>query len=461
MPASPNILFIMADQFRADALGCVGGWAQTPNLDRLAARGTLFVNAVTSSPVCIPARVSQATGRYPHNTHVWANCHYALPSSAATWMQTIRARGYRTCVVGKTHLHPHDGDLRDREDLMHAYGLDDVNEIGGPRASARCGSYMTDEWERAGLWAAYREDYAERFAVKPHMVRPSPLGLENYYDVYVGRKTTEYIASYDRQEPWFCWASFGGPHEPWDAPEPYATMYEADDMPPPIPRSQGGPNRPRGVLDEQLGRPSVTDRGDIASLRANYAGNVTLIDDQIGRILAAVEQRQELENTVIVFTSDHGEMNGDHGLLYKSNFLDSAVRVPLVVALPETFSGSGAGTQYSGPVEWFDVGPTLVEAAGGHLEHQQFAASLLPVIANPSGRHREDALSEIFGEMMMMTADWKIALNAEGQAYLLFDLLNDPAEQNNLAGASEATEVETRLRLRVLERLAGSQLSHP
>ncbi len=135
----PNILLLMTDQQRWDAMGCSGGRVRTPNLDRIAAEGVRFSNCVATSPVCIPTRLSLATGLYPHNTGVWNNMQHQMPADAPTWMQAVRDAGYRTSLFGKTHLHPHNGDLRDREGLMNAYGLDDVNEIGGPgRAPGLC-----------------------------------------------------------------------------------------------------------------------------------------------------------------------------------------------------------------------------------------------------------------------------------------------------------------------------------
>ena len=453
--AKPNILFIMADQHRWDALGCTGGWVRTPNLDRIAGEGVRFSNCVTTTPVCIPARVSLATGLYPHNNGVWNNMGYTMPAEAPTWMRAIREAGYRTSLFGKTHLHPHQGDLREREDLMHAYGLDDVNEIGGPRASARVLSHMTAEWEQKGLWEAYRQDYQERFSTRPQMVRPSPLGLESYYDVYVGRQAKQYLEAYAREEPWFCWVSFGGPHEPWDAPEPYDRLYDPASMPPPVPPAEGRADRPKGALDGR--EPRDFEPGEVARMRANYAGEVTLIDEQIGELLKVVEARGELENTVIAFSSDHGEMNGDHGLIYKSTFLNGAVRVPMVVRTPDTAQSSQAGAVSDSPAEWIDLGPTLAELAGAELDYQQFGKSFGPVLANPETGHRDEAISEIGGEMMIMNKEWKMALNASGQPYLLFDVQNDPDESRNLAGKPEMKGVETALRLRMLERLVQTQ----
>ena len=151
--------------------------------------------------------------------------------------------------------------------------------------------------------------------------------LVDYYDTYVGQQAKQYLADYDREEPWFCWVSFAGPHSPWDAPEPYASMYDPDVMPKPATHDGDGPEPYRQARWN-------LETGDIAPMRANYAGNVTLIDDQIGEILAVIESRGELADTVIAFTSDHGEMNGDHGLSGKSNFYDGAIRVPLIIRAP-------------------------------------------------------------------------------------------------------------------------------
>ena len=456
----PNILFVMTDQQRADALGCAQDWMYTPSLDRIAAEGVRFTQCVTTTPVCVPARVTLATGRYPHNNAVWNNMDYTLPVDAPTWMRAIRDLGYRTSLFGKTHLHPHRGDLRERAHLLRAYGLDDVDEIGGPRASTHVMSHMTAEWEHKGLLDAYREDYAERFANKPHVARPSTLPLEDYADVYVGQQAKRYLESYGRDQPWFCWVSFGGPHEPWDAPEPYASLYRPEDMPPPVPRPEVDQPRPQGWLDYHMEHHSpVLEPGDVEAMRANYAGNVTLIDDQIGQIVRVVEQRGELENTVIAFTSDHGEMNGDWDLIYKVNFLDGALGVPLIVRTPATAASGGFTSDAL--VENCDLGPTLVELAGGELEHHQFARSLLPALASADAAHRDEALSEFRGEFLLLTRDWKMALNRDGKSYLLFDRHADPRETRNLAGLPEYAAVENDLRLATLERIAKTQLKAP
>src|SRR6059036_2312022 len=127
----PNILLLMTDQQRWDALGPVSSWLQTPHLDRIARAGVRFSNAYTQSPECIPARVGLALSSYPHDHGVWHNQRYTLPEGSKTWMRALRDAGYSTSVFGKTHLHPHVGDLRDRRGLVQSYGLDVVEEISG------------------------------------------------------------------------------------------------------------------------------------------------------------------------------------------------------------------------------------------------------------------------------------------------------------------------------------------
>jgi arylsulfatase len=440
----PNILLVMTDQQRWDALGCVGGWVDTPNMDGIASEGVRFSNAYTNSPVCVPARVSLALGRYPHNTGVWRNQPHTLPAQAPTWMSSIRDAGYRTSLFGKTHLHPHRGDLRDRAELVRSWGLDDVDEIAGPRASARCRSNLTDLWEDAGVYGAYKRDLKDRYATKPWVVRPSPVPLDLYADVYVGRQAATYLRSLETDRPWFCWVSFGGPHEPWDTPEPYASRYDPDRMPLPVRARDDGHDRPHGLLDEKLADGGVAfEPGDVARLRADYAGHVTLIDDQVGEVLRAVAERGELEKTVIAFVSDHGEMNGDFNLLYKQNFLGPAVRVPFLVRLPP---GQGvAGAVSDAMVELMDLGATLVELAGATPRRRSRARSVVPLLADPSRAHRDVALSELRREMMVATADWKMAVNREGEPYLLYDLAADPLETRNLAALPEYAEIEQEL----------------
>jgi len=320
---------------------------------------------------------------------------------------------------------------------------------------------MTAEWATLGLWEAYKKDLEERDANMPYVARPSTLGLEHYYDTYVGRKAKEYLETYDRKQPWFCWVSFGGPHEPWDAPEPYASAYAPDAMPKALTGNMtGGANRPRGRLDKRLQSRLPLTPQDVAALRANYAGNVSLIDDLIGSIFKVIEARGEMSNTIVALVSDHGEMNGDFGLLYKGNFLESAVRIPFLIRTPETAAGSGGTTRRicASPIEWFDLGPTLVDLAEGEIAYPQFAKSLLPCLKDTKTQMRQESLCELSGEIMIRGTRWKMAVNREGKAYLLFDLENDPTESRNLAGLGDYRDVEAAQLLRMRERILEAQM---
>jgi choline-sulfatase len=191
-------------------------------------------------------------------------------------------------------------------------------------------------------------------------------------------------------------------------------------------------------------------------MRANYAGNVTLIDEQIGAIVDVIEARDELDNTVIVFTSDHGELNGDFGLIYKSVLLDGAARVPLIVRTPETAVAGGAVTDT--PAEWIDVGATLADAGGITLEHPQFAQSLLPTVVDPSRQHRGEAFCEHQGEVMLVDEQFKGVVNQEGELYMLFDHRNDPQEQDNLVGTAGNSGLESDVCQRILEHMIRTQV---
>ena len=454
----PNILFIMADQFRSDVMSCVGGSAQTPNLDALAAEGVCFTNCCTVAPLCVPARISMMTGKYPHTTGVWDNADYALSPEANLWTKVIHAQGYGSGLFGKTHLHTDFGDMISREPIVQGYGFDTVNEVSGPHSTCQTRTHMSEEWKAKGVWEAYCADMLSR--TKVPCAKPSPLPLEDYYDVYVGRKGREFLAQYHEDKPWFCHVSFGGPHEPRDTPEPYASMYRPEDMPAPLPHIQESTaDRPRGEYDRIYAKKEIRCSEETAGeIRANYCGGVTLIDKMIGEIIDTIKKRGEWENTVVLFTSDHGEMNGDHGFVNKRNFLRPSLNIPLILRTPETAKKGGSVS--NALVSLLDIGPTLAELAGGTLEYAQCGKSLCPVLEG-AAEHRSYILSEYAGEIMYMDREWKMVTNKAGEPYLLFDMQKDPQELQNLIGAPEYETVVVTLERKLMRAIAENRCLKP
>ena len=443
----PNILFILCDQFRNDSMGCSGAPVRTPNLDSLAAEGVRFTNCCTVAPLCVPARISLFTGKYPHTTTAWDNALYVMNPDGNNWLKEIRKAGYATSLVGKTHLHADRGNLIDREELLHRYGFDDVNEISGPHATAQTMTHYRQMLEEKGLFEAYRADMLSR-GKKP-FARPSPLPVEDYYDTYVGEHGREWLEGYTGDKPWFCHISFGGPHEPWDAPEPYASMYRPEDMPAPLPEiTDRNPDRPRGEYDRVFNARHMDDPAESREIRANYYGNITLIDEEIGKIFDAVKARGEWDNTVVVFSSDHGEMNGDHGFVNKRNFFTGALNVPLIVRTPETAAAGGRVSDAF--VSLLDVGATLADYAGAPLAYEQYGISVGPIVRGEKEAIRPWVLSEYAGERMLLTDEWKMVVNSQGKPYLLFHRTDDPDECDNLAGTAEAAATEQALLAKLL-----------
>ncbi len=459
---TPNILILMTDQQRADCMSCTGHpQIKTPNMDRLAREGIRFAQAATVSPICMPARASFANGLYPHNHEMWTN-KGEMPAEDETFFQILQQAGYFTAHIGKSHYYEHRPGLhmRDREPYMHARGLEYVDETPGPHATCRTASYMTDDWEKKGLWELFKQDYRERGEAGGGMVRPSPLPVEDFLDSYIGRRAAEFVGTYEDKRPMCLFVGFGGPHEPWDAPGKYAEMYQPTETPAPIPISETYRSLAgwiRAKWDFKVWPQSVLN--NIPEIRANYYGKISLIDYWIGRILEAFSNRGWLDDLMIVFWSDHGEMLGDHGQFSKANFHESSVRVPLILRwpgrVPENITSQAL-------TEIIDVFPTLLEAAGCEPSHRCLGRSLWTVIHNPEAKPRDYQLSEIDnGErhIMIRSLQYKYVIDEQARGFMLYDLKNDPEEQNNLIADGTAASVEGELRQTLLKRIVEAQYS--
>ena len=253
----PHILFILTDQQRADCLGCAGHpMLSTPNMDRLAAEGVRFRNCFTTSPLCVPARISLAMGLYPHNSNLWQN-DATLPLDADTYVKRLRESGYRTCTIGKNHLYPMEScDMYANEPSLRTIGFDHVEDLSGTWGIIAGKSLYTDYLESLGKLRPVQR-YLKELEDKPDEERrfiaePLPgLDADDYIDAFIGRRVEKYVDEYDGDAPTFVYTGFQGPHEPWDAPREYMDMYDPDQVPDPIPERAPGEWLPERSLRYQ------------------------------------------------------------------------------------------------------------------------------------------------------------------------------------------------------------------
>ena len=463
MSTPPHILIMMTDQQRADTMGCAGHpQIRTPNLDRIAREGMRFAQATTVSPFCMPARVSFAEGRYPHNHGMWSN-QGAMSRTDVTLFQLLQRSGYCTALVGKAHYYEHRPGmhLKEREHYMRGRGFEYVHETTGPNSSAHTGSYLTDEWQRRGLWELVKRDYNDRRRAAregEETVRASVLAVEDSLDVYIGTKAVRYVETYEDARPLCLSVGFGGPHDPWDAPGEYATMYRPEEAPRPIPVPPPDGDAPEWVTRNMNARRPPAPPELVAQIRANYYGKISLIDYQIGRILEAFERKGWLAELLVVFLSDHGEMLGDHGRLRKGTFHEAAVRIPLLLRWPGRVM---ANSVTEALVENIDVFPTLLEAAGVPSP-QSLGRSLWPVLRQPTAELKDSQLGEFEGgagnHVMLRTRRYKFAIDGQAQGYMLYDLEQDPHEQSNLAGRVDAADLASELHRKLDKRFAEARL---
>ncbi len=456
----PHILFILTDQQRADCLGVAGHPVlRTPNMDRLAAEGVRFTRCYTTSPLSVPARQSLLRGLYPHNSNAWQN-DVETPLDADTYMRCLREAGYRTCGIGKHHLFEcNTGDMREREPKYHAIGFDDIIEIGGSWSTLKNFSAYTDYLQSRGLLEQHRA-YMKALHEKPDEVRryiaeSLTIPADAYMDAWTTRQIVDYVERYDHDQPSAVYVGYQGPHEPWDAPDEYVKGMDPSKLPPPIPElPQGDWLPPRARWYQRWAQyypPPSREARD--AIYCRYLGKIAQIDDGIGKILAAYERKGWLDNTVIIFTSDHGEMMGDLNRLSKSVCYESAVHTPMIVRMPDR---AGAGTTCDGFVEFIDVHGTMLDAAGLPIGKHKDCKSVLPLVRGETRKIRDDVLAEVHAHYMLRTDDWKIVIGRDGSTMCLFDLRSDPLEQKNLCGHPDYARQDLMLRSRLLSRITGS-----
>jgi choline-sulfatase len=467
-----NILILMTDQHRYDCLGCAGHpQLKTPNIDRLAEEGLRFNQATTVSPVCTPARISFLNGLYPHNHGVWTNSG-ELPASDETFFQLLQKNGYYNAHIGKAHYYTHKNgeDLRKHTDYMFNRGFDYIHETTGPQASCSTTSVLTDYWQNKGVWEAFKQDYSDinqsRQAGKKMITRASALSEEDHLDAYIGQSAVEFIDNYKEAKPFCMFIGFGGPHEPFDPPGKYASMYDPVQTPLPTKATEQ-------LTELEKKHPDMIPNvecslEEVQEIRSHYYGKISLIDDWIGRIIERLDKRGQLDDTCIVFWSDHGEMLGDHGRLYKQNFYEESVRVPLIIRHPDRKPPTPENQTL---VEIIDIFPTILDIAACPPSTRCLGKSLLPLFDNPDYTLRDSQLSEIeymgcvtkqfrgMRNTMIRTEQYKYVVDQNCQAYMLFDLKKDPKEEHNLIGTKNNRKIESKMRELLLKKLIETQYS--
>ena len=468
----------MADQLRWDAVGAYGNpVVSTPNLDRLAREGVRFGRAYVTNPFCMPSRASILTGRWPHAHGLWDN-GVRLPPDTPTLATALGALGYRTAIVGKGHLDVHgaadspdrmagwdDPALAARWEGRPYYGFQEQRRTNGHNQPAgQYGDFLYREHPHAVPLMKMEN------ALEPPVGHcwKSALPVELHSSTYVGDNAVEFIRRQASAEtPFFLWASFPDPHEPFCPPRPYCDMYDPAAMPPPLRRPGETLDKPphfRGEVDgahpgwRPYGRFSQAreDRSEAEDryAKALYYGMVSLIDHNVGRILAALEETGQLDDTIVVYVSDHGELLGDHWLYAKGPWhYDACTRVPLMVRYP---AAAPAGRVVDDFVSLADLVPTLCELTGapytswppgpgddpggvpppGALPDVQ-GISLVPALRG-EGPGRSQVMTEFawrfvadLHQKTLRTRDWRITAYAGRPYGELYDLREDPDELVN------------------------------
>jgi len=463
-PSRPNVLLINTDQQRMDTIAALGhSHMDTPSLDRLVEEGTTFTNCHVTAPSCAPSRASLFTGYYPHTTGIYKNGDPWRHS----WIEDLSDSGYYTVNVGKMHTSPYETPMGfderyvvENKDRYLAAMPDDEPTLPSDR-------YYLDEWDKAlrarGLLKQQREFYRQRDDYEERMgAFKWELPADTHPDVFVGDLAVDWLERMPKLEaPLFMEIGFPGPHPPFDPLPEYAEEYLDRELPMPDISEADIDSQPPGL--QALRRHHAAVDHDSVSytldpteeqlhrLRAYYYANVAMIDEQVGEIIDALEANGYGDDTVVIFTSDHGEMLGDHGHIQKWTMYEEATRVPTIVWWPDQFEG---GRQIDDLCQLFDLGPTILELADIDVPSSMEAESLLPALEGGDWSGREYAYAEHAGtsiltdvEFMTMvrTEDWKLVHFLDEPHGQLFDLSTDPNERENLWDDPDAAEVKREL----------------
>ncbi|MBB4301951.1 choline-sulfatase [Rhodobium orientis] len=440
----PNILMIMADQLTPSALGAYGHpIVRSPNIDRLAAEGVTFESAYCNNPLCAPSRFTMLAGLHSSRIGAYDNASY-FPSNQLTFVHVLRAAGYRTALAGKMHF------------------------IGADQTHGFEERLTTDIYPGDFGWVANWDQAEERIDWWYHnMSSVTEAGVAEVtnqldFDDETGFHAVREIRDLARAEdgrPFFLCVSFTHPHDPYTTRQEFWDLYEGVDID--LPRV---PEPERTLLDphsrrlmEALDRDAATiTEAEIKRARRAYYGNISYVDQWVGRIRQTLQACGLADDTIILFTGDHGDMLGERGLWYKMSFFENAARVPMIVHAPQHFGPR----RVSQNVSLVDLAPTLMtltDSAPEDFEPGFDGRDLTPLIAGDADEDEDTVFGEFFGEgavaplVMIRRGNYKyIACPADPPQ--LFDLSVDPDELTNLCGNPEVAETEAAFAAEVSER---------
>lgn len=424
----PNVVVIMSDEHDPTVTGCYGNdLVKTPNLDRLARNGITFDNCYTNSPICVPSRLSFTAGRYASKVHAWNN-NCRLSNTLATLPKVMNFSGYESVLIGKMH---YDSDRR--------YGFREVGQAWSNQRDKRGTGdrrlpYSAEN--RSGRWRSRAQEF---FTDDESRVLSHDRG--------VTERTVNFLKDRSRQdEPFFLLCGYLAPHFPLIVPDEYYQMYRGKVPMPELPpghlemqnRNYHQLRRGFGVLQTD---PEVVQKG-----RDLYYGLTTWVDNEIGKVLQALENSPVAEETVVIYTSDHGEMAGEHGLWWKNCMYEQSAGVPLIVSWPRRWEGGQRREQVCSLV---DVAKTVSDLGGALVPESWDGDSLLPWVDDDGTQWKDFAVSEYYangissGFAMYREGKYKYVYHTPpvGHQYPaeqeLYDLESDPQEFVNLANVPE------------------------
>ncbi|MCP4381189.1 MAG: sulfatase-like hydrolase/transferase [Hyphomicrobiales bacterium] len=433
-PRSANTIVFVTDNQAQSAVGCYGAEAiRTPAIDSIARRGVRFDNAYCASPLCCPSRAALATGRFPHQTGFFDNV-IVYDGSVPSWMHRVRAAGRKVVSVGKLHFRAGDDDNGFSEERIPMHIL---NRRGGTAMLLRAAG---GERPATGQWELYTEQ--------------SGVGATPYqqYDRDITRSAIEWLrqeAKAPSSQPWILFVSYASPHPPFLVPPYVDDDIRLDDVPLPVAFRLGErTEHPAAAhLRAIMGTRPMEDAETLRRVAKAYYGLISHIDRQVGEVLGEIEGL-DLGDLRLVFTSDHGEMLGTHGLFGKSNVYEGAIKVPLIMSGP----GLPEGTVRTPPVSHVDLFPTLLDAVGVAIEDADAdlpGQSLFGPVDEDRPLFTEyHATGTTGGAYTVRVGDFKLIYHVDYPPEL-FDLANDPYETINLAETNEHAAVREDLTARL------------